>query len=116
MVGGMGFKDLALHNDAILAKQVWRLLHNKTSLFYKVFKARFFPNYSIMEATDSRSGSYARRSLLIGRETFYKGELGGGLGMVRQLKFGSMGGFQGKTLLLWLPTKLSLWDRPRFEA
>ena len=29
-------------------------------------------------------------------ETFYKGELGGGLGMVRQLKFGNMGGFQGK--------------------
>ena len=31
---------------------------------------------------------------------FYKGELGGGLGMVGQLKFGSMVGFQGKTLLL----------------
>ena len=73
MVGGMGFKDLALHNDAILAKQVWCLLHNKTSLFYKVFKARFFPNYSIMEATDSRSGSYAWRSLLMGRDVLQRG-------------------------------------------
>ena len=59
MVGGMGFRDLALYNDSLLAKQAWRLLHNRSSLFYKVFKARFFPNSSIMEAKDSRGGSYA---------------------------------------------------------
>ena len=58
---------------SLLAKQAWRLLHNKTSLFYKVFKARFFPNITILEATDSRMGSYAWKSILIGRDIIQRG-------------------------------------------
>lgn len=69
----MGFQDLALYNDSLIAKQAWHLLHNKTSLFYKVFKPSFFPNCSIMEAKDSRSGSYAWRSILNGRDVLNRG-------------------------------------------
>uniref|UniRef100_A0A7N2MU32 Reverse transcriptase domain-containing protein n=1 Tax=Quercus lobata TaxID=97700 RepID=A0A7N2MU32_QUELO len=72
-VGGMGFRDLTMYNDSLLAKQAWRLLHNKTSLFYKVFKARFFPNTTIMEAVDSRMGSYAWKSILRGRDVIQRG-------------------------------------------
>ena len=72
-VGGMGFKDLALFNDALLAKQAWRLLHNKDSLLHRVFKSKFFPNCSFMEAPDSSSGSCAWRSILKGREVLARG-------------------------------------------
>ena len=73
MVGGIGFRDLAMFNDSLLAKQAWRLLHNKTSLFYKVFKDHFFPITTIMEATDLRMGSYAWKSILIGRDIIQRG-------------------------------------------
>ena len=64
----MGFLDLALHNDSLLAKQAWRLLEDQNSLFYKVFKPRFFPNCTIMEAPESSRGSYAWKSILQGRD------------------------------------------------
>ena len=70
---GMGFKELALFNDALLAKQTWRLLHNHDSLFHKVFKSRFFPNCSILEAKEGHGGSYAWRSILKGREVIQRG-------------------------------------------
>ena len=73
MVGGMGFRDLAMFNDSLLAKQAWQLLHNKTSLFCNVFKAHFFPNTTIMEASDTRMGSYAWKSILIGRDIIQRG-------------------------------------------
>lgn len=64
----MGFKNLSRFNDALLAKQTWCLLHDKSLLFYRIFKAKFFPNYSIMEATCPSLASYAWKSIIRGRE------------------------------------------------
>ena len=74
-IGGMSFRNLAMFNDALLAKQAWRLLNNISSLLYKVFKARFFPNSSLMEAADSRMGSYTWKSILRGRDIIQRGAI-----------------------------------------
>ena len=49
-LGGMGFKDLEKLNEAMLAKQVWRLLVDQSSLIYLVFSAKYFPNGSVFYA------------------------------------------------------------------
>lgn len=71
----MGFKDLTMFNEVMLAKLAWRLLLDDNSFFYRVFKARFFPRWSILEAKDSSSASYAWRSIPKGRDVIFKGAL-----------------------------------------
>ena len=62
----MGFKEFAKFNDAMLAKQVWRLIHDTNSLFYRVFKSKYFPNDTIFDAKQS-SGSFAWKIILKAR-------------------------------------------------
>jgi exonuclease III len=71
--GGIGFRNLHMFNLALLAKQCWSLLQNQQSLFYRVFKARYFPNCSIMEASLGNNPSFLWRSILSGREVIRKG-------------------------------------------
>ena len=97
----MGFKDLANFNDAFLAKQAWRF-HQKNSLFYRVFKARFFPHYSILEAPYSSLGSYAWHSILKGRDLLLKGA---------RRRVGS-----GDIISVWNDAWLPSTTQPRIEA
>ncbi|XP_030924735.1 uncharacterized protein LOC115951970 [Quercus lobata] len=71
-LGGMGFKELQKFNEAMLTKQVWRLLANNDSLFHRFFKAKFFLNGSILDAKEG-NGSFAWKSILKGRDVIKKG-------------------------------------------
>ena len=71
--GGMGFRGIQVFNLAMLAKQAWRLLHHMHSLFYRVYKARFFLECSFMEAELGHNPSYVWQSLLAAREVIQEG-------------------------------------------
>ena len=42
-MGRLDFRDLHAFNLALLAKQVWKLVQKTNSLFYRIYKAQYFP-------------------------------------------------------------------------
>ena len=53
----MGFKDLDRYNEAMIAKQIWRLQIDKNSLMFKVFSTKYFPTDSVFEAKSKKGCS-----------------------------------------------------------
>ena len=92
----MGFKEIEKFNDALLAKQVWRMLKNPESFCHRGFKAHFFLDCSVLEANSSTNRLYAWKSILSARDVVRKG-------MVWQIG-------DGKTVRLkedkWLPDQV----------
>ncbi|KAF5454504.1 hypothetical protein F2P56_024162 [Juglans regia] len=61
--GGMGFKDLRIFNDALLAKQGWPIITNTDSLLHKLFKAKYFPKNHFLDAGLGNNPSFAWRGI-----------------------------------------------------
>jgi hypothetical protein len=47
--GGMGFRDMRLFNQALLARQAWRLIMCPDSLCARVLKARYYPRGNLVD-------------------------------------------------------------------
>ncbi|XP_068339108.1 uncharacterized protein [Pyrus communis] len=72
-LGGLGFRNFQEFNDALLAKQCWRLITEPDSLWAQVIKARYFPHCSIWDAKKGGRASWAWSSLLCGRDLIREG-------------------------------------------
>ncbi|KAG7534112.1 Reverse transcriptase domain [Arabidopsis thaliana x Arabidopsis arenosa] len=71
--GGLGFRDLSKFNDALLAKQAWRIIQHPQSLFARLMTTRYFKGESILKAKARRQQSYGWSSLLAGIALLKKG-------------------------------------------
>ncbi|KAL6176326.1 hypothetical protein ACLB2K_052960 [Fragaria x ananassa] len=66
--GGFGFRNFKDFNDALLAKQVWRLHQFPNSLSAQVIKQIYHLESSILEAKKGASSSWLWNSLLVGKD------------------------------------------------
>ncbi|KAL5779910.1 hypothetical protein ACOSQ2_010647 [Xanthoceras sorbifolium] len=71
--GGMGFRAVEAFNQAMLAKQGWRILSYPNSLMATILKARYFPKSSFLHCELGARPSFLWRSLLWEREALKLG-------------------------------------------
>jgi hypothetical protein len=71
--GGLGFRNYEDFNQALLAKQAWRMVTNPDSLCARVLRARYFKEGDFLTASCQKRASYTWRSILHGRELLKEG-------------------------------------------
>lgn len=82
--GGLGFRDLRLFNQALLARQAWRLIEYPTSLCARVLKARYYPDGDLLDTAFPTNQSPTWRSIVHGLDLLKKGviwRVGSGTGI-----------------------------------
>ncbi|XBI48822.1 hypothetical protein VPH35_112485 [Triticum aestivum] len=72
-MGGMGFRDMRAFNQALLAKQAWRLLDRPDRLCACLLKARYYPSGQLLDTVFPGSGSEVWKGILHGLELVKKG-------------------------------------------
>jgi len=71
--GGLGFRDLQTFNQALLARQAWRILAFPDSLCARLLKARYFPNGDLLDTAFPASVSPTWKAIMFGLELLKKG-------------------------------------------
>ncbi|XP_060973673.1 uncharacterized mitochondrial protein AtMg00310-like [Cannabis sativa] len=71
--GGMGFRSLHEYNLSLLGKQGWRLLLYQDSLVGPIYKARYFPKCSFLEADLGGNPSFIWRSVFASQKLLRDG-------------------------------------------
>lgn len=77
--GGLGFREIQLFNQALLAKVAWRILTKPDSLLARVLKGKYCYNKHFLEVTTPTSFSHGWRGIMFGRDLL-KENLGKAIG------------------------------------
>ncbi|XP_075480639.1 putative mitochondrial protein AtMg00310 [Primulina tabacum] len=73
--GGLGFRKMVEFNEALLAKQPWRIIRYPDSLTARVLKGRYFKFGNVLNDRLGSNPSFIWRSLLWSRNILEKGLL-----------------------------------------
>ena len=71
--GGAGFRDFRLFNQALLARQAWRLISRPDSLCAQVLKARYYPDGKLEDTVFSGNTSSSWQAISHGLDLLNKG-------------------------------------------
>ena len=77
----MGFRNLEVFNQSLLAAQCWRILSRKESLAARVLKACYFSDTDFVNALATNLASFLWKSLMWGKEIVdagIRGKIGDG--------------------------------------
>jgi hypothetical protein len=72
-LGGVGFRDLCLFNQALLARQAWRLIQFPDSLCVRLLKAKYFQRGELIDMVFPKDASPTWRAIEHGLELLKKG-------------------------------------------
>ncbi|KAK6136739.1 hypothetical protein DH2020_029567 [Rehmannia glutinosa] len=71
--GGLGFHELQTFNDALITKQLWRIITKPNLLVSKFLKAKYFPDGGLLDVKISQSVSWLWRCWMAARTFLRRG-------------------------------------------
>jgi hypothetical protein len=71
--GGVGFRDMRLFNQALLARQAWRLIQFPHTLCAQILKTKYYPNGSLIDIVFTGNGSTMWHPIEYGLELLKQG-------------------------------------------
>lgn len=70
---GIGFRDMHMFNQALLARQGWRLIQKPDSLCARVLKSKYYPNGELLDTVFATDASQSWRGVEFGLELLKRG-------------------------------------------
>ena len=71
--GGMGFREMQVFNQSMLAKTAWKIVKDPEAWWVRILRSIYFPTGNFMAVRETSMASWVWKSILWGREALQKG-------------------------------------------